>query len=159
MLTIYGVYKSRASRTYWLAGELGIPFVSVPVLQARRVDDPAATGAPLNTLSADFAAVSPSTLIPTIDDNGLIVMESHAINFHLAKKHGGPLAPQTPTEEVQMLQWLFWVATNVEPHAVEVVLTHDREEAETDGGRAVIRGACVPLRRHFRLLDRHSTLR
>ena len=26
MLTIYGVYRSRASRNLWLAGELGIPF-------------------------------------------------------------------------------------------------------------------------------------
>ncbi len=25
MLTIYGVYRSRASRNYWLAGELGLP--------------------------------------------------------------------------------------------------------------------------------------
>ena len=27
MLTIYGVYRSRASRNIWLANELGIPFV------------------------------------------------------------------------------------------------------------------------------------
>ena len=25
MLTIYGVYRSRASRNYWMAGELDIP--------------------------------------------------------------------------------------------------------------------------------------
>ena len=42
MLTIYGVYRSRASRNYWLADELGLPFVSVPVIQAYRLDDAAA---------------------------------------------------------------------------------------------------------------------
>jgi glutathione S-transferase len=40
MLTIYGVYRSRASRVYWMAEELGLDFASVPVLQARRVDNP-----------------------------------------------------------------------------------------------------------------------
>ncbi len=29
MLTIYGVYRSRASRNIWLAEELGIPFKQV----------------------------------------------------------------------------------------------------------------------------------
>ncbi|WP_457661260.1 hypothetical protein [Sinorhizobium medicae] len=46
MLTIYGVYRSRASRNYWMARELGIPFRSVPVIQARRVADPLAADAP-----------------------------------------------------------------------------------------------------------------
>ena len=33
MLTIYGIYRSRASRNIWLAYELGIPFKHVPVMQ------------------------------------------------------------------------------------------------------------------------------
>ena len=49
MLTIYGVYRSRASRNIWLAKELGIPFRHVPVIQAAR----AATASPgrMNTKS------------------------------------------------------------------------------------------------------------
>ena len=37
MLTIYGVYRSRASRNIWLANELGIPFKLVPVMQLYRL--------------------------------------------------------------------------------------------------------------------------
>ena len=37
MLTIYGVYRSRASRNIWLASELGIPFRLVPVMQRYRL--------------------------------------------------------------------------------------------------------------------------
>ena len=37
MLTIYGVYRSRASRNIWLCGELGIPFKLVPVMQLYRL--------------------------------------------------------------------------------------------------------------------------
>ena len=33
MLTIYGIYRSRASRNFWLANELGVPFKVVPVMQ------------------------------------------------------------------------------------------------------------------------------
>ena len=97
MLTIYGVYRSRASRNYWMAGELGIPFVSVPVIQGYRLDDPTAAGAPLNTLSPEFLQVNPAGLIPCIDDGGFVMNESLAINLYLARKHGGPLAGRTVT--------------------------------------------------------------
>ena len=39
MLTIYGVYRSRASRNIWLAHELGLPFKHVPVMQLYRLPD------------------------------------------------------------------------------------------------------------------------
>ena len=39
MLTIYGVYRSRASRNIWLAHELGMPFKHVPVMQHYRLPD------------------------------------------------------------------------------------------------------------------------
>lgn len=155
MLTIYGVYRSRASRTYWLAGELGLPFVSVPVIQARRLADPQAADAALNTQSADFLAVNPYGLIPCIDDGGFVMTESLAINLYLARKHGGPLAGRTLTEEAEMLQWSFWAATEVEPHAVRIVLTHDAGAAESEEGRLAIRAAAKALKKSFRRLDDH----
>lgn len=84
MLTIYGVYRSRASRNYWMAGELGLPFRSVPVVQARRVADPLAADAPLNTKSPGFLAINPMGLIPAIEDDGLVLTESLANNLYLA---------------------------------------------------------------------------
>jgi glutathione S-transferase len=93
MLTIYGVYRSRASRTLWLADELGLSFEHVPVIQHYRLANPAAADAPLNTRSPRFLAVNPNGHIPSIDDDGVVLHESLAINLYLAKKHGGPLAP------------------------------------------------------------------
>ena len=153
MLTIYGVYRSRASRNYWMAGELGIPFVSVPVIQGYRLDDPAAADAPLNTRSPEFLKVNPSGLIPCIDDGGFVMNESLAINLYLARKHGGPLSGQTVTEEAEMLQWTMWAATEVEPHAVKIVLTMDRNGAESEEGRLTIRAATKALKKAFALLD------
>ncbi|WP_337184848.1 glutathione S-transferase family protein [Shinella sp.] len=155
MLTIYGVYRSRASRAYWLAGELGLPFVSVPVIQGRRLDDPLAADAPLNTQSPDFLSVNPTGLIPCIDDGGFVMTESLAINLYLARKHGGPLSGQTLTEEAEMLQWTMWAATEVEPHAVKIILTLDANAAGSEQGRLVIRGAVKALKKSFQRLDQH----
>ena len=54
MLTIYGVYRSRASRCIWLAHEIGMSFRHVPVMQAYRMDNPDAPDAPMNTRSPAF---------------------------------------------------------------------------------------------------------
>lgn len=155
MLTIYGVYRSRASRNYWLAGELGLPFVSVPVMQARRVAEPYAADAPLNTKSPDFLSVNPTGLIPCIDDGGFVMTESLAINLYLARKHGGPLCGRTVTEEAEMLQWTMWAATEVEPHAVKIVLAFDTGIQDSEEGRSVIAKASEALARGFRRLDQH----
>ena len=84
MLTLYGVYRSRASRALWLLNETGTPFVHVPVIQAYRLADPAAPDAPRNTASADFLAVNPMGQIPALTDQGLLLTESLAITLYLA---------------------------------------------------------------------------
>src|SRR5258708_27281202 len=91
MLTIYGVYRSRASRNIWLANELGIPFKHVPVIQHDRLADPQAAGAPLNTRSPEFLNVNPNARIPSIEDDALVLHESLAINLYLTKNHDGQL--------------------------------------------------------------------
>ena len=155
MLTIYGVYRSRASRNYWLAGELDLPFASVPVIQAYRLDDPKAADAPLNTRSPEFLSVNPTGLVPCIDDGGFVMTESLAINLYLARKHGGPLSGRTLTEEAEMLQWTMWAATQVEPHAVKIVLLHNAKSAESEEGYRTIRVAAEALAACFARLDAH----
>ncbi|MDP1108963.1 hypothetical protein Q6289_28700, partial [Klebsiella pneumoniae] len=61
MLTIYGVYRSRASRNIWLAEELGIPFKQVPVIQHYRT----VPAGMLHTQSPEFLKVNPNGLIPS----------------------------------------------------------------------------------------------
>lgn len=153
MLTIYGVYRSRTSRNYWMAMELGIPFTSVPVIQARRLPDPMAADAPLNTQSPAFLAVNPAGLIPAVKDGDLVLNESLAINLYLARKHGGPLAGATIAEEGEITNWTFWAATEVEPHAVRIVLTYDAGTENTEEGRAAVAMARRSLRKAFALLD------
>ena len=155
MLTIYGVYQSRASRNYWMAGELGLDFVSVPVIQGRRLEDPLSADAPLNTQSPAFLAINPTGLIPAVDDDGLLLTESLAINLHLAKTYGGPLAPRDAREDALMTMWTLWAATEVEPHAVKIVLTMDARDSESEQGRLVVRAARKSLKKSFARLDAH----
>ena len=53
MITLYGVYRSRASRPLWVLFESGTPFTHVPVLQAKRLDNPLAPDAPAEFLDAE----------------------------------------------------------------------------------------------------------
>ncbi|MGL5116386.1 MAG: glutathione S-transferase family protein [Beijerinckiaceae bacterium] len=153
-LKIYGVGRSRASRNIWLANELGIAFEHVPVIQAYRLPDPDAADAPFHTASPAFRAVNPNGLIPTMDDAGLILNESLAINLYLAKKHGGPLAPANVAEDGQMTMWALWAVTEVEPHSINVLYNLiGKPEAERDA--KVAAAAIAALQRPFDVLEAH----
>ncbi|MBV8190511.1 MAG: glutathione S-transferase family protein [Alphaproteobacteria bacterium] len=119
MLTIYGLYRSRASRNIWLANELGIPFKLVPIVQRYRLKEPVAADV-VHTKSPAFLKINPSGHIPSIEDDGVVLHESLAINLYLAKKQGGPLAPANVAEDGQMSMWALWAATEVEPHSLAI---------------------------------------
>ncbi|MGR6466393.1 glutathione S-transferase family protein [Rhizobium sp. PAMB 3182] len=154
MLTIYGVYHSRASRNYWMAEELGLEHRSVPVVQARLLSDPQAADAPINTRSPDFLAVNPAGQIPAVEDDGLVLTESLAINLYLARRHGVPLASADASEDGMIAQWTLFAATQIEPQSVRIVLTYDNEAEGTEDGRRTIREAVLLLAKPFEILEK-----
>jgi glutathione S-transferase len=151
MLTIYGVYRSRASRTIWLANELGLPFKLVPVMQRYRLPDPPPAGV-LHTKSPEFLTVNPNGHIPTIDDGGVVLHESLATTLYLAKKHGGPLAPADLAEDGAMTMWALWAAIEAEPHAINI-LYHRVSNAGQPMNPAIADAAVEALRGPFAVLD------
>ncbi len=154
MLTIYGCYRSRATRNIWLAYELGLEFRHVPVMQAYRLENPLAADAPLNTRSPAFLAVNPNGHIPSIDDGGVVLHESLAINLYLARKHGGELAPRDVAEEGMAAMWTLWAATEVEPHSIQILYNRvGKPPAERD--EAVAKAAVLALEQPFAVLDQH----
>lgn len=153
MLTIYGAYRSRATRNLWLAGELDLPFTHVPVLQAKRLDNPLAPDAPVNTLSPAFLAINPMGTIPSIVDDGVIVHESLAINLYLAKKYGGALGPQDLAEEAAMMQWALFAATEIEANALKISFASLGEP--TEEAKATVEVAARSLKRPFDVLEQH----
>ena len=128
------------------------------MIQAYRLEgkgiDPLAPDAPFNTLSREFLRLSPAGAIPVIEDDGLILTESLAINLYLAKKAGGPLAPKTPAEEAQMTQWALYGATAIETPALQILYA-DRDGGDADGTQRLIDAACAQLDRPFKVLETH----
>lgn len=153
MLTLYGVARSRASRNLWLLHEMGRDFAHVPVIQAYRLADPAATDAALNTRSPAFLTLSPRGTIPVLDDDGLVLAESLAINLHLGRRFGGPLAPADAGEWSRAEEWSLYAATAIEPSALAIL---NLDPGTDDPAiRAEIERHAAVLRRPLAVLDAH----
>jgi glutathione S-transferase len=102
-LTIYGSIMSRTFRVLWMARELGLQYEHVPI-------EPRGGG----TRAPDFLKINPNGHVPAINDDGLVLWESLAINLYLAKKHGGPLAPANIAEDGKATMWSLWAVNEVE---------------------------------------------
>lgn len=150
MITIYGVYRSRATRPLWLLHETGTPFTHVPVIQAYRLPDPAAPEAPVHTASPDFLKVNPQGQIPAMQDGDLVLTESLAIALYLARRYGGPLGPQDDAEAALMEQWALFAATAVEGPALEIL-----QAPEGAMGEGIVKVAAERLRRPLARLNAH----
>jgi glutathione S-transferase len=155
MITLYGVYRSRASRPLWLLAETGTPFTHIPVIQSYRLKDAAAADAPMNTTTPSFLAVNPQGLIPVLVMGDLVLTESLAITLHLAKTHGGLLGPQTDAERALMEQWSLFSATAVEGPALEILYIQGDGGDKTPEGQATIALNAEKLRRPLRRLNQH----
>ena len=125
MITIYGCYRSRASRPLWLLAETATPYTHVPVMQAYRLPAPDAPDAPVNTRTASFLAVNPIGQIPAMVEGDLVLTESLAICLHLARVHGGALGAQTTAEQALLENWALFAATAIEPHALAILQGKD----------------------------------
>jgi glutathione S-transferase len=112
VLKIYGPARSRAFRVIWLCKETGIPYEHVPL--TINVDD-------AQCKEPWYLALNPNGRVPTIDDDGLVMWESAAINLYLAEKYRSPLWPADTAGKARMLQWAFFVANDVEQPLVTVL--------------------------------------
>jgi len=111
MIKLYGIPASRASRCLWMLEELGVQYENVPVNFIGEAQKP------------DYLKLNPNGKVPTLDDDGLILFESLAINLHLARKHGvAPFWPASEDDRDRAVQWSLWAMTSVEPPLMEVAI-------------------------------------
>ena len=155
MITLYGVYRSRASRPLWLLAETGTPFTHIPVIQSYRLKDASAPDAPLNTTSASFLAVNPQGLIPVLVIGDLVLTESLAITLHIVRRAGGPIAPANDAETALMEQWALFASTAIEGPALDIAMTITKGQDKTPEGAALVAKAVEVLRRPLARLEAH----
>jgi len=79
--------------------ELGLDYENVPANFA--------TG---DTREPDYLKLNPNGHIPALDDDGVVLFESLAINLYLARKYGKDLWPKTVEDEGHRLGGDFGVA-------------------------------------------------
>jgi glutathione S-transferase len=102
VIQLYGNVRSRAIRCMWMLEELGQPYELVE----KRTDE-------LRT--PEYTQLNPNARIPTlVDDDGLMIWESMAINLYLAQKYPGPMHCADAKTLGLAAQWSFWAMLEVE---------------------------------------------
>ena len=143
MLKLYGAMISRAHRVVWMLKELGVPYEHI---ETSFLDG--------STHRPDYLEVNPNGRVPAIDDDGLLMCESMAINLYLARKHRSALSPDGLVEEGLATQWSFWVVTEIEkPLLLCAANRFFFAEAARNGDEAAM--ALARLARPFKVLDAH----
>jgi glutathione S-transferase len=64
--------------------------------------------------TAEYRAMNPNGLVPTIDDDGFVLWESHAIVRYLSRRHGmGTLWPGDERRAADADRWMEWYSTTL----------------------------------------------
>ena len=102
MLRIWGRVNSvNVKKALWAAEELGLKY--------ERIDAGMQFGV---NKTPEYLRMNPTGLVPTIDDDGFVLWESHTIVRYLAAKHGmGALCPADPRARADAERWMDWAFT------------------------------------------------
>jgi glutathione S-transferase len=102
MLRIWGRTNSvNVKKALWAVEELGLKY--------ERIDAGMQFGV---TKTPEYLRMNPNSLVPTIDDDGFILWESHSIVRYLAAKHGaGSLWPTDLRQRADAERWMDWAFT------------------------------------------------
>ncbi len=104
MIKLYGK-NGRSFRCAWMLEEANVTYERVPIKYGT------------DTSTPEFLAVNPNGKIPVLDDDGLVIFESLAINIHVARQYGGDLWPEESNDQTRTIQWMAWALGELEgPH-------------------------------------------
>ncbi len=131
MIRYYGTTKSRAARVALALVELDLEFEHIPLVPRPGTED-----------RETLRRINPNCHIPVIDDDGLIIWESMAINLYLAEKYGGEIVPRSAEEKAITYQWSFWQQTEID----RADWNRDRRSGDDDLVKAAIAATVDTLR-------------
>lgn len=113
MITVHHLTNSHSHVVLWLLEELGVPYEMV--LHRR---DPVTRRSP-----ETLRAVHPAAKAPTIEDNGLAMVESTGVLLYLLEAYGeGRLRPAPGTADaMRFYQWLTFIEGSAKGPAMQFV--------------------------------------
>jgi glutathione S-transferase len=106
MLTIWGRRSSfNVQKVMWLIGELGLEHQHIPAGGRHGIKDTPA-----------FRAMNPHGRVPVINDNGVVIWESHSILRYLAARYGAAdLWSDDAAARSQADSWMDWAQSSLQP--------------------------------------------
>jgi glutathione S-transferase len=144
MLTVFGRRNSaNVQKVMWLVAELRLPHRHVPR---------GGSFGGLDTL--EFRAMNPAGKVPVIDDEGVIVWESHAILRYLAARYGAEqFWPEPPAKRARIEPWMDWSQTSFQPDFLTGVFWGLYRTPEPQRDWPAIRAALARCEEHTKILD------
>ena len=142
MLKIWGrTTSSNVQKVLWCVDELGLPFERVDI------------GGPFGgNKEPAYLALNPNGLVPTIEDDGVVLWESNTILRYFATKHG-KLAPAAPAARAQVEKWMDWQLSVLNGAMVPLFLGYIRTPAEKRDAAALEAARQVAIN-SWTILDR-----
>lgn len=113
-IKIYGRLSSaNVQKVLWLCTELPIPF--------QRIDAGGTFGF---TTTPSFLQMNPNSKVPTIDEDGFYLWESHSIMRYLAatRAPGNPIYPTNPRERAHVEKYMDFLLASLGPPTTSVFL-------------------------------------
>ncbi|HTW70859.1 MAG TPA: glutathione S-transferase [Acetobacteraceae bacterium] len=145
MLKVWGRRSSfNVQKVLWLIGELGLAYEHIPAGGSfGRLDTP------------QFLAMNPHGRVPVIDDEGVVVWESHTILRYLAARFGGARWwPEDPAARSMAERWMDWSQTALQPDFLMGVFWGFYRTPDLQRDWPAIHAKIAACAAHFQLLDR-----
>jgi glutathione S-transferase len=145
MLRIWGRLSSvNVQKVVWCADELGLAY--------ERIEAGGAFGL---TRTPEYLAMNPNSLVPVIEDDGLVLYESNAIVRYLAALHSrGTLWPEDLRRRADADRWMEWQSTSYTPAMRDVFWQLIRTPADKRDA-ALIEASRRECERLTAILDAH----
>lgn len=103
----------------------------------------------------EFEAINPHKKVPVLQDDDLMVWESHTIVRYLAAEYSpSTLWRETPNERSHIDRWLDWTATRLQPDFMALFWGYYRTP-EAARNQTAIQQAREKCTRDYPLLDLH----
>lgn len=141
MIKVYGSVFSRAGMVMLALEELGLEYEAVDMLPRSE-----------QTQSSEYRALNPTGKIPTLVDGDLVLFETQAILYYLARQYGnGRLWADNPADEADILRWSLFVSNQMEVPALDMLIQFKFNKDNPD--QSVIERASGELNRFLPTLE------
>lgn len=144
MLKIWGRRNSfNVQKVMWLIGELNLPHEHISL------------GGKFGGLNTpEFLTMNPHGRIPVINDNGLVIWESHTILRYLAaRSNKAPYWSDDPATRAKAEQWMDWSQTALQSDFLNGIFLGFYRTPEAQRDWPAIKKSIKRCAEHFQLLD------